>query len=217
MISETETAQSVNESRQTPESANRELNVTIASAGDPSPIGLGGFGLTLFTLSFFQLGIAPASVEGVVLPLALFWGGGAQFIAGMWALRNRNTFSGMVHSAYGAFWLAYAAYVKFVVPGMPADKAYEATGVFLLAWTILTLYLTVASLKTNVAIVATFVVLLVLFIVLTIATYAQSATLTEVGGGIAMLDALMAFYLSAGITIESVWGRSLLPFGRSLA
>jgi succinate-acetate transporter protein len=215
MISEM--AQTPNESRQTPEPATRELNVTLANAGDPSPIGLGGFGVTLFTLSFFLLHIAPSSVEGVVLPLALFWGGGAQLLAGLWSLRNRNTFSGMVHTAYGSFWLAYAAYVKFVVPGMPADKAYQATGVFLLAWTILTLYLTVASLKTNVAIVATFVVLLVLFIVLTAATYAQSTTWTKVAGGIAMLDALMALYLSAGIAIESVWGRPLLPFGRSLA
>lgn len=215
MISETSTTP--DEHRERVEPTNREVNVSLVSAGDPSPIGLGGFGLTLFTLSFFLLGIAPASVEAVVLPLALFWGGGAQFVAGMWALRNRNTFSGMVHSAYGAFWLAYAAYVKFVVPSMPADKAYQATGVFLLAWTILTLYLTVASLKTNVAIVATFVVLLLLFVVLTAATYAQSTTWTKVSGGIAMLDALMAFYLSAGITIESVWGRPLLPFGRSLA
>jgi succinate-acetate transporter protein len=212
-----ETTMTPDEFRQLPDQQPRELQVSLVSAGDPSPIGLGGFGLTLFTLSFFLLGIAPASVEGVVLPLALFWGGTAQFLAGMWALRNRNTFSGMVHTAYGAFWLAYAAYVKFVVPGMPAGQAFKATGLFLLAWTILTLYLTVASLKTNVAIVATFVVLLIVFIVLTVATYAQSTALTKVGGGIALLDALMAFYLSAGITIESVWGRPVLPFGRSLA
>jgi succinate-acetate transporter protein len=213
----TETASSSNDTGTLPAPSLREVQVTVADAGDPSPIGLGGFGLTLFTLSFFQLGIAPASVEGVVLPLALFWGGGAQFVAGMWSLRNRNTFSGMVHSAYGAFWLAYAAYAKFVVPGLPKGQAYEATGLFLLAWTILTVYLTVASLRTNVAIVATFVVLLVLFVVLTAATYAQSTLWTKIGGGIALLDALMAFYLSAGITIESVWGHPVLPFGRSLA
>lgn len=200
-----------------PHAAPQDLQVSLALAGDPSPIGLGGFGLTLFTLSFFQLGLASSSVEGVVLPLALFWGGSAQFLAGMWSLRNRNTFSGMVHTAYGAFWLAYAAYVRYIVPGLPASHVYEATGVFLLAWTILTLYLTVAAMKTNVAVLATFIVLLVLFIVLTAATYAQSTLWTKIAGGLAMLDAMMAFYLSAGITIESVWGRTLLPFGRSLA
>lgn len=209
----TEVAQNEATMRTIPE----EFRVTLTSLGDASPIGLGGFGLTLFTLSFFQLGIAPASVEGVVLPLALFWGGLAQLLAGMWSLRNRNTFSGMVHTSYGVFWIAYAAYVHDILPTLPKAQSYEATGLFLLAWTILTLYLTVAALRTNVAIVATFVVLLVLFVVLSIATYAQSVTLTKVGGGIAMLDALMAFYLSAGITIESVWGRSVLPFGRSLA
>jgi succinate-acetate transporter protein len=194
-----------------------ELHVALSSLGDPSPIGLGGFGLTLFVLSFFLLGIAPASLQGVVLPLALFWGGLAQLLAGMWSLRNRNTFSGMVHTSYGVFWIAYATYVHDILPTLPKAQSYEATGLFLLAWTILTLYLMVAALKTNVAIVATFVVLLVLFIVLTVATYAKSTTLTKVGGGIAMLDALMAFYLSAGITIQSVWGRSPLPFGRSLS
>jgi hypothetical protein len=35
--------------------------------------------------------------------------------------------------------LSFAAYVKFVVPGLPAPAAASATGLFLLAWTILAL------------------------------------------------------------------------------
>lgn len=40
--------------------------------------------------------------------------------------------------SYGAFWASFAAYVQFIVPKLPADTAHEATGLFLLAWTIFT-------------------------------------------------------------------------------
>jgi succinate-acetate transporter protein len=40
--------------------------------------------------------------------------------------------------SYGAFWCSFAAYVKFVVPNLPANQAHNATGIFLFAWTVFT-------------------------------------------------------------------------------
>ena len=53
---------------------------------DPGPLGLAAFAMTTFVLSCFNAGFfGPKSpLEAVVLPLALFYGGFAQLLAGMW-------------------------------------------------------------------------------------------------------------------------------------
>ena len=65
----------------------------------------------------------------------------------MWEFRKGNTFGATAFSSFGAFWLSYAAYVKFVVPGLPTATEYKATGLFLLAWAIFTAYMFLASLR----------------------------------------------------------------------
>lgn len=74
---------------------------------DPTALGLAGFGLTTFVLSVHNAGWAP---DVVWIGLALFYGGMAQFTAGMWEFKNRNTFGATAFSSYGAFWLSLAAF-----------------------------------------------------------------------------------------------------------
>src|SRR5674536_203975 len=58
-----------------------------ADIADPGPLGLAGFALTTFVLSVFNAGIiSNKGLQGVVLPIALFYGGIAQLLAGMWAV-----------------------------------------------------------------------------------------------------------------------------------
>jgi succinate-acetate transporter protein len=52
-----------------------------AALGNPGPLGLGGFALTTMTLSIYNAGIL-SDTSDMVLALALFYGGIAQFIAG---------------------------------------------------------------------------------------------------------------------------------------
>src|SRR3954452_22629287 len=119
-------------------------STTIA---DPGPLGLAGFAMTTFVLSVFNANlITDQKLAAVVLPLALFYGGLVQLLAGMWEFRKGNTFGATAFCSYGAFWLSYAAYVKFVAGDLPADTAHQATGLFLLIWAIFTVYMTVAAL-----------------------------------------------------------------------
>ncbi len=57
---------------------------------DPGPLGLAGFALTTFMLSCFNAGLISTKLEAVVLPVALFYGGTAQLLAGMWEFRKAN-------------------------------------------------------------------------------------------------------------------------------
>jgi len=73
---------------------------------DPGPLGLAAFAMTTFVLSVFNARLVSRGAEPVVLPLALFYGGIVQVLAGMWEFRTGNTFGAVAFSSYGAFWLS---------------------------------------------------------------------------------------------------------------
>jgi succinate-acetate transporter protein len=183
-----------------------------AAIADPGPLGLAGFAMTTFVLSVFNANIiTDAKLEAVVLPLALFYGGIAQLLAGMWEFKKANTFGALAFTSYGAFWLSFAAFVKFVAPGLPAAHAYQAVGLFLLAWTIFTAYMTVAAVKVSGAVLAVFIALTVTFLLLTIGELSKTTGVTHWGGYLGLVTAALAWYASfAGVT-NSTWGRTVLP------
>jgi len=181
---------------------------------DPGPLGLAAFAMTTFVLSCFNAGFfgAKSPLEAVVLPLALFYGGFAQLLAGMWEFRKANTFGALAFTSYGAFWLSFAAYVKFVAPGLGAGAA-SATGLYLLGWTIFTAYMTVASLRVSVAVAAVFVALLLTYALLTVGAFAGSAGISVIGGYLGLVTAVLAWYASFAGVVNATWKRTVLPVG----
>lgn len=180
---------------------------------DPGPLGLAAFALTTFILSVFNAGILDSALEPVVLPVALFYGGLVQLLAGMWEVAKNNTFGALAFSSYGAFWMSFAAYVKFIVPGLPADSAHQATGLFLLAWTIFTVYMTVVTLKISVGLMSVFVPLSITFALLTVGALAQAPTITNIAGMVGLLTAATAWYNSFAGVLNTTWKRVVLPLG----
>ena len=191
---------------------------SAASAiADPGPLGLAAFALTTFVLSTFNAGLLSGKLEATVLPLAFFYGGIVQVLAGMWEFKKNNTFGALAFSSYGAFWLSFAGLVKIVVPALlVADpgEVDKAVGLFLLAWTIFTVYMTVAAFKTNVALTFVFVVLSLTFLALTISKFGGNASIGKLGGWLGLITAALAWYTSAAGVTKSTWGRSILPTGR---
>jgi len=181
---------------------------------DPGPLGLAAFAMTTFALSCFNAGFfgAKSPLEAVVLPLALFYGGFAQLLAGMWEFRKANTFGALAFTSYGAFWLSFAAYVKYVAPGLGAGAA-SATGLYLLGWTIFTAYMTVASLRVSVAVAAVFVALLLTYALLTVGAFAESAGISVIGGYLGLVTAVLAWYASFAGVVNATWKRTVLPIG----
>src|SRR5690349_773066 len=111
----------------------REAPVVPAIA-NPAALGLGGFALTTFVLSTHNAGWAP---DLTLLGLAFFYGGIAQFAAGMWEFKTGNTFGATAFSTYGAFWLSLATFIVLVLYGkVPAGDVPKDVGWFLLAFAI---------------------------------------------------------------------------------
>jgi uncharacterized protein len=183
---------------------------------DPAPLGLGAFAMTTMVLSVFNAGlITTPGADAVVLPLALFYGGLAQLLAGMWEFRNGNTFGSLAFTSFGAFWLSFAALVRFVAPGLPASDAHTAIAVFLLGWTIFTAYMFIASLRVSVAVALVLLVLALTYLFLTIGAFQSenfaTATATKIGGWLGLVTALLAWYASFAGVMSSTFGRTILP------
>jgi len=192
--------------------ADHAPSVPSPSIADPGPLGLAGFAMTTFVLSVFNTNMIDGSLGTSVLALALFYGGIAQLLAGMWEFRKGNTFGALAFTSYGAFWLSYYWLVHDIAAGLqPADQAYKAVGLYLLAWTIFTAYMTIAALRTNGAVLAVFVALTLTFLFLTIGDFAKSTGIDKVGGWLGIITALLAWYASfAGVT-NSTWGKTVMP------
>jgi succinate-acetate transporter protein len=184
----------------------------LAVIADPAPLGLAAFAMTTFVLSVFNAGIiSDARLEAVVLPLALFYGGLGQLLAGMWEFRKANTFGALAFTSFGAFWLSFAGYVKFVAPTLPASDVNKATGLYLLAWTIFTAYMTIAAVRVNLAVLGVFVALTLTFLALTIGELSTTTSITKLGGWLGLITAVIAWYASfAGVT-NATWRRTVVP------
>jgi uncharacterized protein len=177
-----------------------------ASFADPGALGLGAFALTTFVLSMANANFIPGGA-GTVLGLALFYGGATQLVAGIWEFAKGNTFGATAFCSYGAFWMA--AWYLLTVPNK-ADTA-AGVGLFFLAWTIFTAYMTIAAIKTNGVILLVFIVLTLTFLFLTLGAFAGSDTLSHIGGYLGILTALVAWYGSFATVVNATWKRVVLP------
>ena len=180
------------------------------STADPAPLGLAGFAATTFVLSFVNAGLVNAGVVAAVLPLALFYGGLAQLLAGLLEYRRGNTFGTTAFTTYGAFWLAFAFYEWFFKSLAGTHEA-TAAGMFLLMFGIVTAYLAIAALRVSGAVLTVFVLLTLTFLLLAIGALAGVSGITKVGGVVGILTALAAFYTSAAGVVNATWKRQILP------
>ena len=180
---------------------------------DPAPLGLAAFALTTFILSLFNAGLLSGSGEPIVFSLALFYGGLAQFAAGMWEYKNNNTFGATAFTSYGAFWLAFWGLQQFYASKIPEAQLGTVVGWFLIAWGIFTAYMWIASFKVNMAVMMVFLLLTTTFFLLGIGDLSGVSAIATIGGYVGIATAIAAWYASAAVVINTNFGRTVLPVG----
>jgi len=178
----------------------------VAAAVNPAPLGLCAFALTTFVLSAANANLF--SGAGIVIGLALFYGGLGQLLAGMWEFRMGNTFGATAFSSYGAFWLAVAATLQFKL--IPNETAF---GFFLLGWTIFTGLMFIASLRTNLALMGVLLFLFLTFLALTIGALGGGSPFNVIGGWLGIITALVAWYTALAGLLTTVKAPFGLPVG----
>jgi uncharacterized protein len=204
----------------------QEVDALAASAqatiADPVPLGLAGFASARFAISTVYAGwfrFSPVDLA-MVIPVALIFGGVASFLAGMWAFRRGNTLAATTFATFGAFNASWAVLQWMMLVGLlPAvarggSPAY-VDGVLVLTFSLISLYLGLAALGQNLGLAA------VLFAMALANGFLGAWALTPatswvriVGGYCGIVGALLAFFVSAALVINSAHGRELIPIPR---
>src|SRR5438270_6020107 len=186
----------------------------VPAIADPAPLGLAGFALTTLLLSAHNAGWAP---DLIWLGPALFYGGLAQFLAGMWSFRRGNVFTATAFSTYGAFWLAVGTLLALVAFGkFPVGDIAVSLGWFFLGFLIFNTYMMFWALRVNVAVFLVFLTLGITELVLMWGNFAGNMDIVHWGGWLGIITALVAWYTSAAVVITGLRGRAYLPVGSPL-
>ena len=203
------------------------------SAGNPAPLGLAGFAFTTFVLSFANSGLfhsdTSGSLEAIAIVMALFWGGLAQFIAGLFEMRKGNTFGFTAFCSYGAFWFWFA--FLFILSYMIGNDNgsvigggsdfYSALGISLILWGVFTFYMWIPAMHLNLTLNLVFLCLWITFFLLGFGnwTLASNATngnnLIHLGGYVGILCAVFAAYGSFADVTNTIVEHKL-PLGPAI-
>jgi uncharacterized protein len=196
--------------------AEPEQRTSVVEQGiaDPGPLGLAAFALTTFAFSIVNAGFLGEPAVNFFIPLALFYGGLAQFIAGMWEFRNQNIFAATAFTSYGAFWIALGTVEVFALQfGIAPEQLPIALAWTFVAWAIFTLYMWLGSWAVHAALGIVFTLLLATFILLAAAEFTEATLMVRIAGYAGIITAISAWYVSAATVLNAMYGRTILPVG----
>ena len=194
--------------------SNESAPASAPGIADPAPLGLLGFGFTTLMLSLSNANLFKGTDGvGLVLALAVFYGGGAQLVAGIWDFKRGNLLGATAFFSYGSFWLIFWYWAKEENQGGATSNG---VAWFFLGWAVITAIFTLAALKSSHALLATLFFLTLTFLFLAFgawqnATGPDPATLTKVGGWLGIVTGLLAWYTAGATIVNTAHKRELLP------
>jgi succinate-acetate transporter protein len=184
-----------------------------ASIADPGPLGLAAFALTTFLLSVVNARWTSGNSAGTAwLGYALGYGGLVQLLAGMWEFRRGNVFASTAFGSYGGFWIGLFIWIR--VEG--TTPIGHDLGWILVAFAIFNAYMLLMATQVNLAVFGVFLTLQLTEIVLAVGNFTSSITISQAGGYIGVLTALVAWYASAAGVAGGMGGKIVLPVGKPL-
>lgn len=191
---------------------------SMALIADPTPLGLAGFASATWTISTVVAGWHSFTALALAATVAIFFGGIAQFLAGMWAFRRGNILAATAFSTFGSFNVAFGVLLILMnTPAMPKAVGGTNTG-YVAGWFIITFgliagYLAIAALAENWVLVAILATLSLTYIFDGLGTMIVGPNnwATYIGGYCGIVSSLLAFYLSAAIVISATFKREVLP------
>ena len=187
--------------------------IVVTPAANPAGLGLVAFGLTTVLLSLVNAGVLPPGGEGVVIPLALAFGGLMQIFAGAFEFKLGNTFGMTAFLSYGAFWWWFAFLLLFAHNNGSTSRRGPTIGVALLLWGVLTLYLWISTFRLPRILFLIFLTLWVTFGLLGFGAITGNPQLTHLGGWLGIVCGTLAMYGSFGIVTNATFGRTVVPLG----
>lgn len=198
-------------------------------AGNPAPIGLAAFALSITMLGALNAGLIEKQFKELLTMFGFWWAGLGQVAVGLLELiLHGNTFGALVFCTYGCLWVSLSSVWFHTIQnevnkfnaahehGAPFEAGYlgahdyktgEALMLFLFAF--ITLFFFVVSLRKNRALQ---VCLGILFWSLVFAGLGEfNEDCKKVGGWLAICTGASAFYILAAEILNDEWGKTILP------
>ncbi|WP_080849305.1 acetate uptake transporter [Cytobacillus gottheilii] len=191
-----------------------EVKITTA---DPSAIGLFGLAMVTFVASSQKLELT----EGLslILPWAFFLGGLAQLFAAVLDGKHNNIFGMTAFGAFGLFWFGvgttWLIQLGFFGEQLAAAADPHQLGMAFVGYLIFSLFMTVGAMETHKVLFFIFVLIDFLFIGLSLSSFGIMEEGTHMLAALAEMGiALLSFYGSAAVVLNTHFGRVVLPVGK---
>ncbi len=177
---------------------------------NPATLGLFGFGTTTILLNICNAGFMSAS--NTVFMMGIFYGGMAQFIAGLFCAKQHNTFGATAFTSYGLFWWSLVG-IFFVHNEFAETITGGALSAYFVIWAIITslFAFTLIIKKAHLSGITVFVTLTILFILLAIEKGTGNALFAKIAGWEGMFCGASAVYEGYAVFLNEQTGKNILP------
>jgi uncharacterized protein len=183
-------------------------------------LGLYGFAAATFMVALHLTGVyGGAKTNGTLWPFAAVFGGVAQFMAGMWSYRVRDTIATAMHGMWGSFWIAFGILNLLVMwgklPDHPAGSVSDPAFA-LWFWTLaaITAAGALAAVAENLALFGTLAALAAGSTFLALGLSFGSTGWVKLAGWVLVASAILAYYLATSIMLLAGAGKVILPIGK---
>ena len=195
-----------------------KAQVWLQPVAAPSILGLYGFaGATFMVAAHMAHWFGGAQTNMVLWPFAAFFGGLAQFLAGMWSYKARDGVATAMHGMWGSFWMAFGILWVLVAAGKVTVPANGAAFPALGFWFIVLAAITWAGMAAASA--ESSVVAAVLGFLAAGSTSAAIGELVGIeglrilAGWLFIISAIIAWYAATALMMNSAYGRKVMRLG----
>lgn len=194
--------------------------IALSPIAPPSILGLFGFGAATFMVSANLAGWFGTSASPLILfPFAAFFGGLAQFLAGMWSYKARDGLATAMHGTWGSFWMAYGLYfllaaIGILPPPTGSPVARVAFGFWFVMLAAITMSGAIAAVAENIGLTAVLSTLAAGSALLAAGFVGDLTFLVPIGGIVLVASAVFAWYTATAMMLQGTFGRVILPLGQ---
>ncbi len=195
-----------------------QTRIWLQPVAAPSILGLYGFaGATFMVAAHMAHWFGGAQTNMVLWPFAAFFGGLAQFLAGMWAYKARDGIATAMHGMWGSFWMAFGILWILVAAGkvtIPANgAAFPALGFWFIVLAAITWAGTAAAGAVSSVITAVLGFLAAGSSVAAVAELIGMEGLRVLAGWLFIISAIIAWYAATALMVNGAKGRTVLGLG----
>jgi len=206
--------------RQMPETVGGQpqAQIWLQPVAAPSILGLYGFaGATFMVAAHMAHWFGGTQTDMVLWPFAAFFGGLAQFLAGMWAYKARDGVATAMHGMWGSFWMAFGILWVLVAAGkvtIPANgAAFPALGFWFIVLAAITWAGTAAASAESSVVTAVLGFLAAGSTVAAIGELAGVQGLRILAGWLFIISAIIAWYAATALMVNASFGRTVMGLG----